>query len=359
MDSRYPVNGTFELTGRCNLNCKMCYVHVDSKRIQELGYRERTAAEWIDMAHQAFDAGTLKLLLTGGEPMLRADFCEIYKAIAQMGFFLTLYTNATMVTDQVMEVLRAFPPHTIGITIYGVTPETYQKVCGNSEGYKRMMEGIEKLMSLPSKIELRTTIVQDNLSEAKEIETFIKSYGDRVTFNVNQIVFQSSRGSIGNAAVCRLTPEQNAEFYCGRYRNMAEEHMKNPEKLTQLRLDEERIEKDKKKDRRQQDSITMDDTLYGCYAGLQEYTITWDGRMLPCTMMNQCFSYPFNDGFEMAWEKLAKVMEKPIIPVKCQQCTVQKYCGACPASRYCETGDINGIPQYFCHLAEVYHKLFN
>lgn len=357
MDSRYPINGTFELTGRCNLNCKMCYVHVDNKRIQEFGYRERTAAEWIDMARQVFDAGTLKLLLTGGEPMMRSDFCEIYEAIAQMGFFLTLYTNATIVTDQVMEVLKRFPPHMIGITIYGLSTETYQKVCGDSKAYERMREGMERLMTLPSKMELRTTIVQDNLAEAKEIEAFIKSYGDRVTFNVNQTVFQSGRGSIGDAASCRLTPEQNAKFYCNRYCDMAEEYVRDPEKLTELRQVAER-KRDENRNQGEQSSTTEKTKLfYGCHAGVQEYTVTWDGRLLPCTMMGNCFTNPFEEGFSVAWRRLENVMVKPKVPVKCQECNVQQFCGACTASRYCETGDINGVPKYFCQLAEAYNRI--
>ena len=74
---RYPFNGTFELTGRCNLSCKMCLVRVDHQRMSELNLRERTAEEWIHMAEQARDAGTLGLLLTGGEGMLRSEGCEI------------------------------------------------------------------------------------------------------------------------------------------------------------------------------------------------------------------------------------------------------------------------------------------
>ncbi len=106
-EERYPLNGTFELTGRCNLSCKMCLVRIGQQQICESGMRERTAGEWIDMAEQVRDAGTFSLLLTGGEVMLRPDFCEIYEAISKMGFILTVYTNATMVTDEIMGMLAA------------------------------------------------------------------------------------------------------------------------------------------------------------------------------------------------------------------------------------------------------------
>ena len=86
ISKRCPVNGTFELTGRCNLSCKMCLVRVDKKRIEELGLRERTAEEWIDMARQVAEAGTLGLLLTGGEVMLRPDFAKFMKLLPKWAF---------------------------------------------------------------------------------------------------------------------------------------------------------------------------------------------------------------------------------------------------------------------------------
>ena len=350
---RMPISGTFELTGRCNLNCKMCYVHVDQQRIQKLGYRERTADEWISMAQQIFDAGTFRLLLTGGEPMLRPDFCEIYEAIGKMGFYTTLYTNATLVTPNVMETLRRSPPHTLGITIYGVSPDTYKKVCGNSDGYHMMMSGLKMLLTLPSHIELRTTIVKDNLDEADKIEKFIKSFGNRVTFNINQTVFQSGRDSIGDPAKCRLSPKQNASFYCNRYCNMVDAYVQNPEKLTTLRLN--RKTQESKGCSTQERNA--EDMPYGCHAGYQEYTITWDGRMLPCTLLGGVFTEPFAEGFEQAWNRLETVMPKLCLPETCRQCSVQQFCGVCPAGRYCETGNVNGIPEYFCQLAEAYQKL--
>ena len=72
-----PLSGTFELTARCNLDCRMCYIH---KRANDAEARagERTAARWLELAKECQEAGTLLLLLTGGEPFLRPDFRKIY-----------------------------------------------------------------------------------------------------------------------------------------------------------------------------------------------------------------------------------------------------------------------------------------
>ena len=52
-----PISGTFELTPRCNFNCRMCYVHLPENEIKKHG-TELTGAEWIRIAQEAKDAGT-------------------------------------------------------------------------------------------------------------------------------------------------------------------------------------------------------------------------------------------------------------------------------------------------------------
>ena len=75
-----PIGGSFELTARCNFNCRMCYVHLSQAQIHAGRGRELTTEEWIRLAQEATDRGMVFALLTGGEPFLRSDFFEIYNA---------------------------------------------------------------------------------------------------------------------------------------------------------------------------------------------------------------------------------------------------------------------------------------
>ncbi len=95
-----PVSGIFELTPRCNLSCKMCYVRLTPEQMEPLG-RERTAQEWLSIGKDAKDAGMAFLLITGGEPTLRKDFAEIYEGLAQMGLSISVNTNGTLITDEI------------------------------------------------------------------------------------------------------------------------------------------------------------------------------------------------------------------------------------------------------------------
>ena len=88
-----PLSGTFELTPRCNFRCKMCYIH-RAEHDAAARAAERSAAQWLALAEQCCREGTLMLLLTGGEPLLRPDFREIYTGCKRMGLVLSVNVAA-------------------------------------------------------------------------------------------------------------------------------------------------------------------------------------------------------------------------------------------------------------------------
>ena len=95
-----PLSGTFELTRRCNFNCRMCYIHSGENTVWKGG--ELSAGTWLAIASQAVKAGMLFLLLTGGEPLLREDFEEIYCGLNRMGLALSVNTNGSLLKVRTM-----------------------------------------------------------------------------------------------------------------------------------------------------------------------------------------------------------------------------------------------------------------
>jgi MoaA/NifB/PqqE/SkfB family radical SAM enzyme len=353
---RFPLNGTFELTARCNLSCKMCLIRIDNKRMAELGGRERTAEEWIHMAQEVQEAGTIGLLLTGGEPMLRPDFIQIYRAIAQMGFMLTLYTNATLVTEEIMEVLREFPPHRIGITVYGSSPETYEKVTGNANAYNRMLEGVERLRQLPSKLSIRTTIIKDNRKDLDEITRWAHNLGSDVEFGLSRIVTKPVRGGVADVDSCRLSPEENVAIIEQRNIDLYIKPLyKFIKKNPNVNSDESNKIISENKDVINNQSLTSNNrnkkTLYGCDSGMFSYSITWDGKLIGCEMLGDCCTHPFISSFQSAWDQFPTQVYIPPLPIQCTKCNIS--CCACPATRLSETGSLNGLPDYICSESKL------
>ncbi len=345
---RYPLNATFELTARCNLRCRMCMIRLNSKQLAELGGRERTTDEWIGMAKEIQEAGAIGLLLTGGEPLLRPDFARIYQAIAEMGFMLTLYTNATLVTPQVMEVLRRYPPHRLGITVYGASSDTYGKVTGDPDAYYRMLEGVNQLRTLPTKITIRTTLIRDNLEDLETITQWVIALGHGVDFSVSRVVTKPVRGCTSEVASCRLTPEENVNML--RKRTM--EYVVEPfRKIATGQSNSIKQHNAEDKENQIDHRRRKKPTLYGCEAGMSSYTITWDGKLIGCQMLGDCCTYPFESGFAKAWEEFPRQVKLPPMPEACVACKIS--CSACPATRLAETGYLDGVPEYLCRESKL------
>ena len=70
-----PYIGSFELTPLCNLDCKMCYVHLQDPSVR---HRMLSGEQWISLIQQAIDEGMMETLLTGGEAMTHPAFWDIY-----------------------------------------------------------------------------------------------------------------------------------------------------------------------------------------------------------------------------------------------------------------------------------------
>ena len=349
MPDRTPQNGTFELTVRCNLRCKMCLFRHDDSENAAIMDKELTAEQWIDMARQVAEAGTLSLLITGGEPMLRPDFCEIWEGIYKQGFIMDLYTNATLVTPRIMETLQKYPPHRIGVTIYGASPETYEKVCGNGAAFERAIAGMHQLKTLPSRMEFRTTIIKDNYPDLDELHKLVEREFDTKRIIHTRLVTKSVRGACADVAACRLEPEDNIRMAFKRGIDIIKDFIGESYDEKNLRLEY-----------RSQDEMNGGKprvSLFGCEAGMHDYTISWDGKLLGCQMLGLFWEDPLAKGFAKAWKDFPMTVKLPPMNETCLNCESQKYCNCCPASRYAETGALNGCPEYVCRDVAVMKRL--
>lgn len=338
---RSPTDATFELTVRCNLKCKMClFRHADCEN-GELMKNELTAEQWIGLAQQAADMGVGSLLLTGGEPMLRPDFPEIYRAIYKMGFILELYTNATLITPEIKALLTEYPPHKIGVTIYGADAETYEKVCGNGAAFQKAIDGARFLSTLPSVIKFRTTLICDNAESVDKIESLVHAeFGKEHTLTHTQTVFQSVRGACADVNLCRLSPAENTELMLRRMKKQARELLGD-----QCSDDSIDIILDLPSRECLADG-TPAVSIFGCDAGMRSFCLTWDGKLLGCQLLGAFSTDALKEGLLGAWQSFPYCVHYDVEESKCKRCKLQTFCRTCPASRIAETGSFFGCSDY-------------
>lgn len=116
-----------EVTARCNNNCRHCYINVpaDSRVAKQ---KELSFEKIKDVIDEACSLGALWCLITGGEPLLRDDFEEIYIYLKKKGLLVSVFTNATLINTSHIALFKKWPPRNIDVTVYGVTEKTYEKV---------------------------------------------------------------------------------------------------------------------------------------------------------------------------------------------------------------------------------------
>ncbi len=350
MPVRNPVTGTFELTIRCNLHCKMCLFRHDDSENAELMANELTAEQWVEMGRQVAEAGTLNLLITGGEPMLRPDFCEIWKGIYKQGFIISLYTNATLVTPEIMATLRKYPPHRIGITFYGASPETYEKVTGNAAAFELALKGAHELASLPSMVSFRMTVIRDNLPDVNAVDDLVKSeFGPDNMVTLSHRVHKPVRGGNADVASCRLSPEDN-------FLMLKRKNVREIKRIIGDSFDEDCLTIEENKAR---GTGPEHITLFGCNAGMESYAVAYDGKLLGCQLLGMFSTDAAKNRFKSAWEEFPYTVDLPELNPKCRSCKDRQFCENCYVSRFAETGDLAGVPEYSCKEARYIHELID
>ena len=167
--TRTPISATLELTRRCNLRCAHCYLG-DQAAHHRLRDRERGAEAVKASLTEWAEAGCLYLTLTGGDPMIRPDFAEIYRHARGLGLVVTVFCNGTLATDEIVALFRECPPRKVEISLYGATAGTHDAITGVPGSHARAWEGIRRLQAAGIRLALKTLLMTTNLCEFEALE---------------------------------------------------------------------------------------------------------------------------------------------------------------------------------------------
>lgn len=330
---RQPVNGTFELTERCNLACGMCYVRHPLGDAAQRG-RELSAAQWLELARQANEGGMVFLLLTGGEPLVRPDFFDIFSPLTRMGLSLILFTNGTLVDDAAAARLAEAPPARTEVTLYGATAETYEAVTGVPGSYARCCAGIEAMVKRRIPLGIKSTLTRLNVGELEAMREMAHNWG--VPFTAAWLVSGRRDGAPSDAAACRLPPAECVDLEAT-----------------------DRASATEWTEAAQREAAKGDEYNFYCAAGKASFVVNAAGEMNACQDLNQPAARPLEIGFPAAWEAVKRfVDEAPPLSPACAACDIRHFCVRCPAWSQIETGTLNEPVQYLCEIARARKGLY-
>ena len=170
----------WNLIRRCNLLCKHCYsISGDVDFPGELSGDE-VLAVMDDL--KAF--GVPVLILSGGEPLLRRDIFEISRRAKDMGFYVGLSSNGTLITEHNIGEIAAIGYDYVGVSLDGLK-DTHDAFRRRTGAFDEALAGLRLCRDHGIKVGLRFTMTMDNsrelpamldLAEAEEIDKFYLSH---------------------------------------------------------------------------------------------------------------------------------------------------------------------------------------
>ena len=172
---RFPLSGQWELTCRCNLRCVMCYT--DCFNTPDMLRQELSFPEITRIMDEISEAGCLNLCLTGGEPLARKDFLDIYTYAKQKGFLVTVFTNGTLLTEKIADFWVQYPPSIVEISLHGFTKASFEQITQGFGSYERCLEGIRLVLERQLPLTLKTSGMTLNRDEVFRIKEYVAALG--------------------------------------------------------------------------------------------------------------------------------------------------------------------------------------
>jgi radical SAM protein with 4Fe4S-binding SPASM domain len=331
---RTPLDGSLELTFRCNLRCAHCYVS-QARSDRLLAARELTTHEVRRITDEVVDRGCLWMLLTGGEPLLRRDLAEIYLYMKRRGLLVTLFTNGTALTPRVADLLAEWPPLVVEISIYGSCPDVYERMTGVPGSFRQCIRGIELLLDRKVRLRLKTVPTTLNYADMEAMRRLAAGYD--LDFEWDPLVNCRVDGS--NAPVdVRLRPEQVLAL-----------EQQEPRRAAAYRLEFLKARRDEPRP-----------YLITCGAYLHSFHIDPYGALVPCMLLRRP-AYDLRRGsFREGWDTRFPAMRRQARSksMACDVCDVRSACDQCVGWALLETGDAERHVPFLCELTRLRARAF-
>ena len=331
-----------ELTERCNNDCIHCCINlpIDDQAARK---REMSTDRAKAILAEAAALGCLSVRFTGGEPLLREDFEELYRFARGQGMRVLLFTNARLVTSRLADLLARVPPgEPVEVTVYGMRPESYEAVSRVKGSYAEFRRGVDLLLERRVPFVVKGALLPPNRCEMAQFETWAATIPgmDQPPYYSMFFDLRGRRDSPAKnrqIAGLRPSPEEGVSF---------------------LSRDRERY----RRDMRQFCSKFMrpsGDRLFVCGAGHGTCVDAY-GRAQMCLMLrhpdtvldlaNGSLREAVTDFFPRLRETRAT---NPDYLARCARCFLKGLCEQCPAKSWTEHGTLDTPVEYLCEVAHA------
>lgn len=322
--SNQPNACQFELTFACPLHCNYCYT--DCYNNQRNIKKELKTKCVLQILDKVYNSGVLWLSFTGGDPLARRDFPEIYRYAIKKGFIVTLFTSGTLITEKIADYLEDLRPFCVELTLNALTKSIHEVISGVTGSFEKAMSGISRLKKRNIPFKIKTQVTKHNVRELDRIKKFVEDLD--LKFRPNFILY----------------PRLNKDLSPCQFRIAPEEAL---EAMRALKLQIQGHEGGVV------DRLS-NSNLFRCAAGQDTFNIDPYGNMFLCPTVRlpstNLLKDSITDGFELFKHIKARNFKGPS---RCATCPIWHICSSCPGIAALESGEEDTPLDYFCRLAHL------
>ena len=333
---RIPLRGTIDLTYRCNNDCRHCWLRLAPgapDRARELSFEDIRR-----IADEARALGCREWFVSGGEPLLRPDFAEIFDYLTARSAGYTLNTNGTLITPAVARLLRREGSKLVAL--YGASPDVHDHITRTPGSFEALGRGIALLREAGAGFTVQIVPMKSNIHELEAMVRLAESWSPHWRLGATWLYLSASGDPVKNETIRseRLDPDRVVEFdrsYVPPGPGLDLDDKEGPSC-----------------------AAAADRGLYSrCIAGRRDFHVDPYGGLSFCGFVKDpALRCDLKEtGFKQTWEVLVPAMAGRIEPsgaysAGCGNCDLRKECAWCPVFAYLEHRDHSARIDYLCRI---------
>lgn len=337
----YIRDCSISMTQACNLRCQYCFRDSGNDEIRE----ELSFAEWKEVFQKLKNSHVFRVLLTGGEPLIRADIYQVIDELLKLHIQVSIATNGTICNEDVWNLLGLYNSSIgyVQVSLDGDCPEINDKTRGVGS-FDKTVRTVNELQKRGVKVSCRITLSKYNVKYFRRIYDFVYSKLKIHDITINEIQ-QVGRGT--NTANLLLEKEDRIKLIASNRDIIERLHFMNCEisKLIRLAKGGKNIAGGK---------------LQACMRSFKGIHILQNGDIVPCDMlpeikMGNILEVEDLQQFWKENEILVQFRKRIDITLsefsKCRNCRFEDMCtGSCPVYDYQSNGWITSNDDKKCFM---------
>jgi len=324
----------WELTRGCNLSCKHC------RASSELGPYpgELSKEECFRVMDEISLISKPVIILTGGEPLLRADIFDLAKYGTNKGFRMVMATNGTLLTEEIAIKMKESGIQRISVSLDGPSPETHDSFRQVNGAFEKSIHGIDIAKKVGLPFQINTTITKGNLLLLPDILDLAVKLG--ASAHHIFLLVPTGRGkTLKDQEISAIDYERTLNWFYDQIDKVSLQ-LKATCAPHYYRIFHQRASKEGRKIISGEHGL--DAMTRGCLGGISFCFISNTGQIQPCGYLElNCGNVrekPFHEIWQTS-EIFQTLRNFDGYKGKCGQCEFRKVCGGCRARAYEIYGD--------------------